>query len=143
MAKVKLNTCRHLTDTEKQKFREDDLTGEIFVAVTDEDSQLLLQQILSALGGSSDTTTAVSNIIITTANAEQAIPLPANVKTFLIRSRNKGKMKLAYASGGTTGSEYLTVPAGSSYKDSQFYSNQTIYVASNKAGDVIEIVTHV
>lgn len=142
MAKVKPDSGQRRIDLQHRTHRIDDATKDVFTAVTDEQAAQLLQQILAALGGSSDTTSTINIITITNANDEVSFSLPANTKGFLVRSRNKGTVKLAYVLGETTGNDYLTIPVGSSYKNSQFYSNQTIYIASNKAGDVIEIETH-
>lgn len=139
MAKINFERCDNQRDAEKSKFRKDPATGDVYVAVTDGEAHLLLEQILQALGGSSNTTTTVQNIAVANANVEQSFVLPANVKKFLIRSRNKGTITLSYASGG----DYLTVPAGSSYVDNSFYQSQTIYFTTSKNADVVELVTYV
>lgn len=110
-------------------------------AVCDEIGHEKLDAILAALGGSSNTTATIYNVNIISAGSEQSQALPASTKNFLLRSRNKGKVQLAYTVGGS-GTNFVTIPAGSSFVDRQFYLSQTIYFQSTKPGDVIEIIAY-
>lgn len=135
-----LNT-ENSADLLKKSFRVDETETPFGVeqAVCDETSHDKLDAIIGALGGSADTTTNLYNVNIISAGVEQSQSLPSNTKTFLIRSRNKGRLRLAYTLGGTD-TTYLTIPTGSSYVDDQFRTTVTLYFQSNKPGDVIEIV---
>lgn len=139
MAKINTDHCDNVKDLERDKFRKDDVTGDKFVAVTDEEAQAILEQIRDNLGGTADTTPSIQNVSIVNANVEEEIILPANTKRFLIRSRNRGVLTLAYASGGN----HVTIPAGSSFVDSSFYQSQSVFIQSSKNNDVVELVTYV
>lgn len=141
MAKRKPFSGDGITQMEHQSFRIDDATKEYWKAVVDEGAHDKLDAILGALGGSADTTPTIYNASIIAVDTEQSQALPANTKEFLIRSRNKGTMRIAFASGDTN-TDYLTIPAGASYEVKQFFSNVTIYFQSNKPGDIIEIVAY-
>jgi len=96
-----------------------------------------LERVIAALNGTADTDSQIHNISIV-AGIETSFALPTNTKKFLIRSRECGEIKFSY--GATTDTEFLTIPAGSSFEDISFYQSQTIYFQSSK-NDIIEIVT--
>lgn len=139
MAKRKPFSGDGISQMEHQSFRIDDSTKEYWKAVCDEIAHEKLDNIFGAVSGAVDTTPTIYNVSIITVNTEQSQALPANTKEFLIRSRSKGTMRVAFNSGDTS-TDYLTVPAGASYEVKQFFSSLTIYFQSNKPGDVIEIV---
>lgn len=119
----------------------DDDNGSVDRAVRDEEAGQKLDAIVSALGGSVDTTPVIYNLNIINQGTEYSQALPANTKAFLVRSRNKGRLRLAYSTGGTN-ADYVTIPTGSSFKDTNFYTSITVYVQSTKPGDVVEIVAY-
>lgn len=87
------------------------------------------------------TTATIFNVLAATAGTEYSQALPANTKGFIIRSRNRSNLQLAYTSG-QTGITYLTIPAGASYEDSNLYTAQTIYFQASKNAETIEIIAY-
>ena len=110
--------------------------------VSDEQAKVLLAQILSALGGSADTTTSVTRVAVAVANVEFSFPLPANTKEFRISSPDTVVTRLAFTANGTTLNEYRTIEAGEEYINNQFYQSQTLYLNCNRANVVLEIEVH-
>lgn len=107
-------------------------------AVTDQAAQTLLQEIIDTLNGVGATTVSAIENIVVAADTESSFALPTNTSKFLIRSRLCGVIKFSYEAAPT---EFLTIPAGASYDDDQFYQSQTIYFTSS-INDIVEIVTH-
>lgn len=135
MAKFSTNA----KDRELKNFRENPTTaGTTERYVVDESGNSLLQDIKDAIGGTSDTTATIYNVTIAVAATEQSQALPANCKGFIIKTRGKSKLQIAYAA--TSGSNFITVQPGATYKDTNFYSSLTLYFQSNKAGDIVEIL---
>jgi hypothetical protein len=87
-----------------------------------------------------NTVAAVVNVSVPLANTEYSYALPANCRGFLIKSRGNATTKFGYATGVLT--NYVTIPMGAVYEDFYFYSSQTIYFATNLAGNSMEIVTY-
>lgn len=141
MAKRKPFANDNIQVMDHQAFRIDDSTKETWRAVADEAAHDKLDAIAAALGAASNTVATIYNVSIISAGVEQSQALPANTKKFLIRSRNKGQVRLAYSSGGTN-TTYLTLPLGTSFVDDAFYTAQTVYFQSSKPGDIIEIVAY-
>ena len=144
MAKRKPTGKDNRKDFEQQSFRIDDsVPGDptVWRAVIDEIAHEKLDAIISGVGGSTDTTVTLYNVTVATANSEESQVLPANTKYFIIRSRNKGKLRLAYTSGGTS-TNYMTIPTGTSFDDMNFYTSIELFFQSNKPGDVIEIIAY-
>jgi hypothetical protein len=85
-------------------------------------------------------TPTVTNVAIPTANTEQSHMFAATVKKFIIKSRERGKLQIAYSSG-QTGTKYITVRPGSIYcmDDLQLAGVLTLYFRSSKANDVLEV----
>lgn len=140
MAKRKSLPTDGRTSNSQRAYWVDETTNFPERAVHDADANQTLTNIAGALGVG-DTTPSIYNLNIINAGQEYSQVLPANTKTFVIKSRNRGALRLAYASGGTS-TAYLTIPLGSSFIDEQFYGNITVYVQSTKPGDVIEIVAY-
>lgn len=126
---------------DRDAFWIDDVTKETERAVRDQEAGQKLDAVIAALGGSADTTATIYNLNIILQGTEYSQALPANTKAFLVRSRNKGRLRLAYTTGGTN-ADYVTIPTGSSFKDTNFYTSVTLYVQSTKPGDIIEIVAY-
>lgn len=126
---------------EKFSYRQEETTGAWERAVYDETTHGKLDAVLGALGGSADTVATIYNLSIINSNQEYSQVLPTNTKSFLLRSRNNGKLRLAYNAGGTN-LDYLTIPIGANFKDTNFYTSIEIFVQSTKPGDIIEIVAY-
>lgn len=126
---------------DKMTKRVDTSTNEVTTATCDEITHDKLDQVIAGVGGGVDTTTTIFNVSIINGGVEVSQALPANTKKFIIRSRNKGQIRLAYNSGGTS-TAWLTIPVGSSYEDEEYYVSQTLYFQSTKSGDIIEIVAY-
>lgn len=144
MAKRKPTGKDNRKDLEQMSFRIDDsVAGDpvIYRAVCDEIAHGKLDAIIAGVGGSNDTVVSIFNHTVITANTEESQALPAGTKHFLIRSRNRGKIKLAYESGGTS-ANFLTIPAGTSFTDNNFYTTVELFFQSSKPNDVIEIVAY-
>ena len=141
MAKRRVNRTDERKSLDKKAYFVDDITSVVDRAVHDEEAVTLLAAILAALGGSANTTPEIFNLNIINQGQEYSQALPANTKAFIIRSRNKGRLRLAYSSGGTN-ADYVTIPNGSSFKDVNFYTGATLYIQSTKPGDIIEIVAY-
>jgi hypothetical protein len=127
-------------DFDRQVYRIDTVTGEVFIATDSPDVVDKLDDVISALGGSSELIPTINNINVL-ANTETSFNLPANTKKFIIKSRDKGKVLFSFTNGGTTSNEYITVPQGAVFTDVNSYISQTIYFSSNKV-DVIELLTY-
>lgn len=141
MARRKPNGSDNRQTMDKFAYREETTTGAWERAVYDETTHGKLDAVLGALGGSVDTTVTIYNVNIINSNVEISQALPPNTKAFIIKSRNKGQVKLAYALGGTN-TAYLTIPVGGSFEDTRFYQNVTLYFQTTKPGDIIEIVAY-
>ena len=90
---------------------------------------------------SDDTTTVILNVPVALAGTEISQALPANTKGFVLRSRGNSRLQIAFSSG-QSGTNYFTVPNGASYEDKNFYSSQTLYFQSSKAGETVEIIAY-
>jgi len=141
MAKRKPTGKDNLRSMDRDAFWIDDVTKEAERAVRDAEAGQKLDAIANALGAATTTTPVIYNLNIINQGTEYSQALPANTKAFLVRSRNKGRLRLAYSSGGTN-ADYVTIPNGSSFKDTNFYTSVTLYVQSTKPGDIIEIVAY-
>lgn len=141
MAKRRVERTDERGSLDKKAYFVDPDLGTVDRAVRDEEAGQKLDAIASALGAATSTNPVIINLNIINQGTEYSQALPANTKSFLIRSRNQGRLRLAYSSGGTN-ADYLTIPTGSSYKDANYYTSVTLYVQSTKPGDVIEIVAY-
>lgn len=142
MAKRKATGKDNLKSMDRDAYWVDEITQEAERAVRDVEAGEKLDAIASALGASTNTSPTIYNVTATLNNTEYSQILPTNSKRFLIKSRNKGKLKLAYTVGGTS-TAYITIPLGAVFEDSSFYSEQTIYFQTTQPGDVIEIAVYV
>ena len=116
-------------------------TGKTTARVSDSTTHDKLDTVIANLGGSVDTTPDIQNISVPNKDTEQNYTLPTNTKGFILRSRSKATLRLAYGALETN-TKYLTIPAGNSFTDSNFYTSQTIYFQSSKDGDVVELVVY-
>lgn len=126
-------------DDNKQSFVADG-QGNSARNVVSYNMEQLLSQILSALGGSANTTATVFNVDCAIAGTEYSQALPSNTKKFSIKARGNSKIDFYYSSGA---SDTWTLFPGNSFDDVNFYSSQTIYFKCSKADEVVEIVAYV
>lgn len=131
----------NIHDRDKAAYKENSNDGGLDRRVTDVTSQQKLDAIITALGGSSDTTATIFNVSATIAGTEYNQALPANCKSFVIKARNRSTVRLAF-SNGDTNTVYLTLKPGVSYEDKNFYSNQTLYFQADKPNEIIEILAY-
>lgn len=84
----------------------------------------------------------VVNTTMASANTEYSYVLGTTTKKAKLQLRGTGTLKLAY-SPGTSGSAYLTIPAGSSHilDNLDFTSPTTLYFQCTAAGRTLEIET--
>lgn len=122
-------------DNEQKKFQPDSV-GNTAVNV----KGVVLDQILAALGGSSNTVPTIFNVPCATAGTEYSQALPAGTKAFVLKARKGSKVLFAYQTGAA---QFLTINSGFSFEDRNFYSNQTVYFKASKDDEVIEIVAYV
>jgi hypothetical protein len=100
-----------------------------------------VHEITGGGGGiTSSTNPTIVNVSAATANTEYSYTFPASTKKFIMRSREKGIMKISYTSGGS-GVTYLTVTSGSFYFEEYILFGGTIYFQTNKSSDTIEILS--
>jgi hypothetical protein len=82
----------------------------------------------------------IYNKTLTDANTEYSQAVSADAKKVLIRERSGSyDVKLAYATG-TSGTLYITLPAGSSkYLEGIWVRGLTLFMQSTQAGVVVEV----
>lgn len=94
---------------------------------------------------SSLTAPAVTNIKITNfdlplANTEYAFPLSTNCKAIEIAPRGRATLKISFTEG-ESGTNYKTIHRNTSWDISGFsFSSKTMYIQSNLADEIAEIV---
>lgn len=72
---------------------------------------------------------------LTLANTEYSISIPAGAIRFELKERTGASLiRVYYASGG----DYITIPYGASYSESDIKGPITIYLQSSDAGAVVE-----
>lgn len=82
-------------------------------------------------------TATVANVTLTSSGTEYTWAPPNGVGSFTIRSRTAASFQIMTASGGS----YITIPSGSAYYETNVSSvNNTLYLKSSNAGQVIEIM---
>jgi hypothetical protein len=114
---------------EYEKFTEDS-SGDTCVRVCVSDSS-----------GSSTTTATIFNISLGAVDTEQSQALPANTKSFILKTRGNSLLKLSYTST-ESGIKYVTIPKQGVFTDDNFYTSQTIFFQSPQTSDVVEIVAY-
>jgi hypothetical protein len=88
----------------------------------------------------------IQNLPLTSADTEYKIPIPHNVRKYLIQARTSYDLRLAFEKGAvedtTLGKDYLTVKAGDAYWEDNLDLEGTmiIYVACSTAAVIVEIV---
>lgn len=81
----------------------------------------------------------VYNVSVPLANTEVSQALNASTKRFTIRVRGTSKMQLAFAAG-TSGTVFITLPAGTTYTEDGINFTGTLYFQTEKASQVVEIL---
>ena len=74
-------------------------------------------------------------------DTEQSQALPANTKRFLVKTRGRAPLKLAYTAS-QSGTNYITVNKTAVFTDDNLYSAVTLYFQSPETGDTVEIVAY-
>jgi len=99
----------------------------------------LLRGDAGAIAVSSSLTTGkTENAVIAAANVEQSHTFPAGTKSFMMKARGAGKLKIAFDSG-TSGTSYMTIWPGAFYRSPEFSSAaKIIYYQSPIAGLEVE-----
>lgn len=128
-------------DREQQSFIENSVDGGVDRRVNDQIAHTKLDSIAAALGAATTTTPTIFNVSVVAAASEVSQALPANCKRFIIKARGNSKLQLAYSSG-QSGTTYVTIPAGAVFEDTSFYTSQTLYFQSSKAGETVEITAY-
>lgn len=84
----------------------------------------------------------IINLNMGLANTELSQILPNNTKKFLIRSRVKSILKLAYEVNDTNTGPWITIPKGANYTEENLNlsSSLTLYIQSNTPSHMVEIV---
>ena len=104
--------------------------------------QKVLEDILSALGGATVSTTSIKNIVIANLDTEETIALQANLKQIMIRNRtpNNAILKIAFTAT-ESGTKYITIPSGNNFfLDKINLTSSTLYIQSNKDNTTVEIL---
>lgn len=127
------------SDDDRNSFIDNE-NGQVSRSVVDEEGNRLLDQINNALGGASNTSPSIYNIN-TVENTEVAQALPSNTKYFVISARGNSRIQLAYVALGS-GSNFRTIWPGAEFRDSNYYTNQTLYFQTSK-DDIIELIVYV
>jgi len=88
-------------------------------------------------GGSA--TPTIYNVTATLAGTEYSQALTASTKQITVRVRGSATLKVAFDLGDTA-TNYITIPSGCTYNDSNLNFSGTIYFASSKAAQIVEIL---
>ena len=81
----------------------------------------------------------IINGVLTIANTEYQVELPLNCHKFSIKTRTFASLKLAYTAG-ESGTNYITIPSGTSYWEDGIRTNAIFYIQSPTAGIVAEVI---
>jgi len=125
-------------ELENDKFAKNK-NDKIIVRTEDEQVECTLQEILTALGGTANTTPSMFNVSLGIINTEQSQALPASTKEFIVRTRGAAELKLAFVAS-ESGTKYITIPRRATFTVKQFFTSQTLYFQSPQTGDVVEIL---
>jgi hypothetical protein len=126
-------------DREYQNFKSGP-NGESLRQVTDEQAQSILSSILSALGGAVTTSPNIFNLSLPLANTEYSQSITNGAVKVTLRTRLISNLKLGFAVGESS-TKFITIPGGSSYEIDMIKTNNlTLYVQSDRAGNVLEVV---
>ena len=84
----------------------------------------------------------IYNISVTSANTEESQVLPDGTRSFILRIRGNGSnLKVSFTSG-QSGSVFLSVPRGTSYREEGLNtSGLTIYFQTDQPSQIVELIT--
>lgn len=86
------------------------------------------------------TNPTIYNLTLTLANTEYSQALAANTKQITVRCRGTGKLQIAFSAGDTS-LNWITIPKGSNYSEQSLdLTGVTLYVQSDTAAQVAEII---
>lgn len=87
------------------------------------------------------TTPGIINLNMGLANTELSQALPSNTKRFLIRSRVRATIRLAYAANNTNTGPWITIPKNTNYTEENLdlSSGLTLYIQSDAPSHMVEI----
>lgn len=85
------------------------------------------------------TAPVIYNKSVPMAATEVSQALTSGTKRFTIRVRGIAKLQLAFVSG-ESGTNFLTIPVGTSYSEDSLDFSGTLYFQTNKAAQTVEIV---
>lgn len=88
-------------------------------------------------------TAVISNVALAGANVEVAVSIPVNAKSFELRLREIGRLKIAFAEGETSTGPWLTIGQGGSFSTQVPISQAQIFVSPSLAGATLELVAFV
>jgi hypothetical protein len=84
-------------------------------------------------------TATIYNVVVATANNEVSQALSPSTKSFTIKVRGTSSLKLAFASG-QSGTNYVTISAGSAFTQDGLDFDGTLYFQTPKAAQLVEIL---
>ena len=97
--------------------------------------------ILSSPGTQLTTTRTIFNVALGVVDTEQSQALPANTREYIIKTRGNTLLKLAFIST-ESGTNFITIPKGAVFEDSNFTSSLTLFFQSTATGDIVEIIAY-
>ena len=125
-------------DNEQKKFQPDSV-GNVAVNVIGEQLTDIVDAITSSTVVTKQNPT-IHNVTLTLANTEYSQALATNVKSFIIRSRNRADVKLSYVLNQSA-TNYVTVLKNAVYEETGLdASGVVLYFQSALAGTTVEIV---
>jgi len=81
----------------------------------------------------------IINGTLQNASTEYVITLPLNYHKLMVQARTNAAVKMSFVAG-QSGTNYLTIKAGSSYFDDNLHCNQNLYVQTETAGTILEVL---
>lgn len=102
-----------------------------------------LQVIVVADESASGTpfTPVVNSHNIVNAATEYALALPVGTKSFILRARKTSRLRLAF-NPGETNTNWVTIPLGGYWIESKRLSGSSVYIQSNIANNIIEVISY-
>lgn len=83
----------------------------------------------------------IDNLAVTPADTEVPYTFPDNTYKFSLRGRTPGKIQFAFVAGDTSSKFFTVIPAGYFAEDQLDLSGVTIYLRTNVANQVYEILS--
>lgn len=98
----------------------------------------VLKQILAKIGGGASTPT-IYNVSAVSAGTEYSQALNTDTNKFIIRVRGRANLQLAFTVTESA-TNYITIPAGSSFTADSLSFGGTLYFQTDKASQIVEIL---